>query len=527
MSMAFGCCEWTMASAHLRPGDAGTAHTANMQSTETLPNEAAEEALRNAPSRNAMSVLGFSLRLNPYALAGASRIGVQVVALLTMMSAVAKLEPATFGAFSMGWLLTVIGNTFLYSGLYQYLLRSRALDVDRDVVFWLLLAEGGAISIAMALAGAAARFVGDPGVAISLFTLAPLTLLGAASAWCDALLTRQQRTAAVGVICLLAEVAGALVLIAALAAGLSLWALLAWRIASSSVGLMGLASLVEKGPRWRWSRAAGRAALREGLPLQGGTLVRTLAIYAADYLLAFFLSPAASAAYRAASRVSVAGSDVFLQPLRPMTWEAMARHEREARRPEMARVYLEQLRFVAFFASPVLAGVALFSSRLFAAFAAAGWASAGPVLVLLALARIPSLFDFFLDPVLVCTGRSGLAFRLRTLQTVLVLAGVTATARFGPAAVALWQLSCSGVLALLATVLIIRILQVRPRRVLGAVLPASAVTLSCCAAGEAVYRALPFEGAWPLILSIAAMASVLLAMAGVLHRRGRLGLPRF
>jgi hypothetical protein len=35
------------------------------------------------------------------------------------------------------------------------------------------------------------------------------------------------------------------------------------------------------------------------------------------------------------------------------------------------------------------------------------------VLLVLALARVPSMFDFFLDPVPVCTGRSVLQVRLR------------------------------------------------------------------------------------------------------------------
>jgi O-antigen/teichoic acid export membrane protein len=465
--------------------------------------------------------------LNPYALAGASRVGVQVVALLTMMSAVAKLDPATFGAFSLGWLVTVIGNTVLYTGLHQHLLRSVNLDVDREAVFWLLLVEGAAISLLMLAAGLVVRAVGDPAVATSLLTLAPLTLFSAGSAWCDSLLTRQQRTATIGLIYLVAEIAGALALMTALASGMRLWALLSWRLASTSTALLGLALVMDCRPHWGCSVPALRKAWKQALPLQGGTFVRTLAAYAADYLLAFFMNPAAAGAYRAASRVSVAGSDVFLQPLRPMTWEAMARHEREQSQRAMANAYLAQLRFVAFFATPVLACVALFSARLFATFASADWASAGPVLLLLALARVASMFDFFLDPILVCTNRSAYQFRLRTAQTVLLLLGVALTARHGPIAVALWQLICSAAVAVMATALIRRLLQVPMREVFYAALPAVAVTLLCSASGELTFHALAFSGAPQLIISITAMAGCLLVCFLLLHQRGLVRLPRY
>jgi len=476
---------------------------------------------------SAVLPLRLPIRFNPYVLAGGSRVGVQIVSLLTMMTAVARLDPATFGAFSMGWLVTVIGNTLLYAGLYQYLLRSRELDVDQHVVFWAMLLEGAAISLGMLLAGWLTWHVGNRAVATSLLALAPLTLLSAASAWCDALLTRQQRTAAVGVIYLLAELAGTLALIAGLSAGLRLGALLGGRLACGVAALLGLASAAGVWPRLRWSAASARAAFQEAAPLQGGTLVRTLAIYAADYLLAFFLNPAASASYRAASRVAVAGADIFLQPLRPMTWEALARHERADEHAAMASVYLEQLRFLTFFAAPVLAGVALFSERLFGTFAAAGWATAAPVLVLLALARVPSMFDFFLDPVLVCTGRTGLQFRLRSVQTALVLSGVALTAGYGPVAVASWQLFCSVSVAVLAIGLVGRLLHLRLRPVLGAVGPALASTLVCCGGGELVFRILPLDGPLRLLASIAAMAGCLLLCCLFARQRGLLRLPRY
>src|ERR1700712_45180 len=79
---------------------------------------------------------------SPYAVAAISRAGVQVSSLLGMLVAVAELSPAVFGAFSVAWVTTVIANTLLYSGSYEYILRVKDIEQAKHSVFWVLMTQG-------------------------------------------------------------------------------------------------------------------------------------------------------------------------------------------------------------------------------------------------------------------------------------------------------------------------------------------------------------------------------------------------
>ena len=462
---------------------------------------------------------------NAYTIAGVSRAGVQATTLLTMMVAIAALDTTTFGAFSVAWVAAVMGNTLVYSGLYEYLLRTRDVEAEKHAVFWLMAAEGVLFGSLMLLAGVVAYAAGNAPLGLSFSVLAAVSFLVAPMAWCDALLTRAGRAATVGVVVFVAELCGALALAAGLALGFKLAALLAWRVVSTCVAFGGLFVLGNTVPRPRWSTDIARSALAAALPLQGGTLVRTISTYAADFLLAWHLSPAAAGSYRAASRVSVTGSDVFLQPLRPMTWASLARHEREANQLAMRTVYLDQLRMLTFFTWPVLLCVALFSTRLFATLAKADWISAAPVLVVLALSRLPAVLDYFFDPILVCTGKTGTQFRMRTAFTVVLLIGILISAIYGPMAVAWWQLVFALLTSVIATSFIARAISVTWHQVISATAPAVVVAVLCAVTGELVFRVTQVQPTLRLIISVAAMGACLLGCFVLLQRRAGIRLP--
>ncbi|MET0341068.1 MAG: oligosaccharide flippase family protein [Polyangiales bacterium] len=462
---------------------------------------------------------------SPYTVAAVCRAGVQASSLLGMLLAVAVLDPATFGPFSVAWVTAVIANTLVYSGFYEFLLRVRDVDHAKHSVFWMLLAQGAASALVMVGAGVLADTHGSAATARCFLALAPVPLLTACSAWCDGLLTRHGHAATVGAAFFVAELLGALGVSTGLSLGWGATALLAWRLGTTTLALLGLALFTGGFPRACASRSVAREALRTALPIQGGTLVGSLSSYAADLLLAWHFSPATSASYRASARVCVAGNDVFLQPLRPMTWAAMARRERADDRAGIGRVYLDQLRMISFFAWPTLFCVAVFSKRLFAAVSTRDWSEAGPILFLLALARIPAVFQFFLGPVMVCHGRAAQLWRLQTALTCICLFAIAAMSLFGPLAVAACELLLGISGALYAAVCISRVAEVDPREVVRAVVPAVLVALLCAGVGELAFRALTLIEPARLLVSVGAMGACLLACYAALRRRLSIHLP--
>ena len=154
--------------------------------------------------------------LNPFVVASASRAGVQVFSLLGMMLALASVDLETSGAFSVAWVTTVIASRLLYSGFYQFLIRTKRMEDDQDTVFWLLLGQGAMLCLLMLGVGGA---VGDSSAGLLheiFWMLAPIPLLNAVMAWWDARLVRDARVVAVGLALLGAEAFGFIVLWVAL-----------------------------------------------------------------------------------------------------------------------------------------------------------------------------------------------------------------------------------------------------------------------------------------------------------------------
>jgi O-antigen/teichoic acid export membrane protein len=465
-------------------------------------------------------------RISPYVVTAVCRAGTQVTTFGAMLVAIRSLKAEAFGAFSVAWSTTVIGNALIYSGFFQYLLRVRDIDAAKHTVFWLLVAEGALVSVVMVLAGTTIQFFGDTTIAMCFVALAPVPTLTAVAAWGDALLTRTRRAASVSAAHLFAELAGASALFVGITLGWKVGALLAWRTTGTLAAFAAVMALTWTRPRAIFSASIRKEAIEAALPLKGSALTQTASGYTADFLLAGYLNAAASGAYRVASRIAVTGSGVFLEPLGPLTWAAMAEHERAENLAGMRRTYFEQLRLVTFFAWPTLFCLALSSRRIFSVVAREDWSNAAPVLTVLALSRIPDSLIFFLDPVLVCTGRSGSQFRMRTIGTIVFVIGVAVSAFRGAIAVAQWQLVYGIMLGMIATEVVCRLLSIERMAVLRATAAGLTTSALCVVAGDLAYRMFELPDAWRLSLSISAMALCMSVSFLLLYGRGMLLLPK-
>lgn len=464
--------------------------------------------------------------LNPFVVASASRAGVQVFSLLGMMLALAAVDLETFGAFSVAWVTTVIASRLLYSGFYQFLIRTKRLEDDQDTVFWLLFGQGAMLSLIMIGIGEA---VGDAsgGLLRAIFwLLAPIPLLNSIMAWWDARLVRDARVVAVGLALLGAEAFGFLVMSVALYQHYGQEALVAWRWAGTLMMLGGLAGLSRAVPRVRFSMPCARRALAAAWPLQGTALMHALSNYAADFLLAIYLSPAAAGAYRAASRIAIAGTEIFNQAMQPINWSVFGRHERLADAKGMTAAYLSHLRFLSVVAWPILVCLALFADRIILAFAKPELLVAGSVLALLAVAQMFNTLTLFLDPVLVCTNRGRLQFIVRLGFTFVLLAGVLLVARHGPIAVAAWQMIGNGLLAIAALWLIRSALELPGRQMLMALLHGLFMSVLCAGLAELAFRNLRLPDKLQVIAAALTALIALLAGLHLMTRHRILTLPR-
>jgi O-antigen/teichoic acid export membrane protein len=442
-----------------------------------------------------------------------------------MLVAVAELSPAAFGSFSVAWVTTVIANTLIYTGSYEYLLRVHDIDDVKHSAFGVLFCQGLLGTTLLFAGGLIAGASGNDASRVSFFAMMPVPILTACCCWCDALLTRRGHTATVGALLFVAELLGACSMVVTLRLGWGYAALLVWRLSATTLSFLLLALFTDGAPRFAWSRAAMVSTLKAALPLQGTSLLSLLATYAADLMLAWRFSPAASASYRAAARVAVTGADVFTQPLRSMTWAAMGEREREGDREGMGKLYLDQLRMLSFFAWPTLVCLSVFSARMFAAISKADWSESGPLLSVLAIGRMANLMQFFVGPVLVCTGRSTTYVRLQTVVTAITLTALGISTLFGALPVAVCDMVLQIGFAVFATSLIRSSIELRWLDIISALAPACLVSLACASLGEIAFRAVELVQPLRLGVSIAVMGLGLLGSFAILRGRLAIRLP--
>jgi hypothetical protein len=93
---------------------------------------------------------------SPYVVGVIARMLGQVISFLGVAIASRFLDLQAFGTYALAWAATVIATTFVFTGFYQALLRSREYGRDRDSLFWLKLGVGSAGSLVIFVLGQAA-----------------------------------------------------------------------------------------------------------------------------------------------------------------------------------------------------------------------------------------------------------------------------------------------------------------------------------------------------------------------------------
>mgnify|MGYP002881486690 CR=1 FL=1 len=71
----------------------------------------------------------------PFLVSVAARVGGQAVAFLIVVIAARYLTLADFGSYALAWAVTVVFNTFVFTGFYHAILRSPDFEGDADTLF--------------------------------------------------------------------------------------------------------------------------------------------------------------------------------------------------------------------------------------------------------------------------------------------------------------------------------------------------------------------------------------------------------
>jgi O-antigen/teichoic acid export membrane protein len=463
----------------------------------------------------------FAKLTSPYVVGVIARVLGQVISFLAVAVASRFLNLEAFGTYALAWAATVIANTFVFTGFYQALLRSREFDRDRDSLFWLKLGVGGAGALLIFTAGqAAGGFASETGFA--LCSLAPIPLLLSASAWWEAQLVRAKRVRAASLYVVLAEAAGLATTFAMLKAGWGIEALIASRYTATIAGLALTGALVRTLPRARLRRDAARSAGATALPLWGTSSIGLFSNYGADLILGAFLNSSAVGAYRGGARIAMTASDLVLHPLVLLTWSKFTRLEKDgAPIFEFRRAWLESMGIAAAILWPLAAFVALLAPVLVATILDETWLPAASIVSILSISRAFSFFSALLEPTMICSGNAGKQLRIRAVGAVSLVILLFTFGRHGPEAAALAHVTTSIIVATVSVAAMARVLSIRVGQLISAFLPG--LVLALLSALAVLSTETPRDtlgGSIGLVATIGAVGAVwALLMALFLHRR--------
>src|SRR6218665_501442 len=163
-----------------------------------------------------------------------------VSTLLLMLYAARHLSPELFGAYALGSLAAALSAVFLYSGVYEFLLRTDDLPGQSGSAFTWLLGIGVVFSVAhLAFAHVLGWMLNSPELPQMLIVFAVIPLLSAPSAWREAIYLRDPANLKAYYRILIArDVSGLLVGAVLLYLGQGLTALVVYRVYVSMVTYM-------------------------------------------------------------------------------------------------------------------------------------------------------------------------------------------------------------------------------------------------------------------------------------------------
>jgi O-antigen/teichoic acid export membrane protein len=407
-----------------------------------------------------------------------SRFSGQIIAFVTVMAASRYLNLAEFGVYVLAWAAAVIANSFVFTGLYQALLRSSDRDRDRDTIFWLIFFVGviGALLIGligMLLGGLATQ----EGQAFCL--LAPLPILMAPVAWNEAQLVASKRIRSASSYIVISESCALLVAYLGLKAGYGLISLIAARYAMVVVSIAVTGAVVRKLPKFRMNKETLRDCRSTVPPLWGTTAMGMFSNYGTDLVLGAFLNPIAVGAYRGGSRISVTIFDLVLQPILMLSWSRFSSLESENRPDLVKSSWMDNMALAAAMIWPVMCSVSLLAPELISVIFDKTWLPAAPIVIWLSVARSIGFLSALLEPTMVCSGKPRVQLRVRFIGFVVLMVTLLAFGRFSAEAAGAAHVVTSLVVGVLSITATITVLDLNRRDLISTFLPGIVLAVIC------------------------------------------------
>jgi O-antigen/teichoic acid export membrane protein len=436
-----------------------------------------------------------------------------------------ELGVSDFGVFALAMVFINLVQTFLFSGLYEFVLRSRpeeGVDHTALVLNVLISILGAALSSGMGWL--IARGTHQPAVFHLVVAMAPSSLIAGVQAWHEAQLLREKDYRTYYLNWGVGETIAAGCGLALLASGAGLYSLVGYRYLQTVLMLGGyivFAPVPYFGPV---HLGKTREIMRFAGPIYGSRTLGSLSYYGIDLVIGLLLGPAATGIYRMANRVVASATEAIFQPLRVLTWISASREGGDAKK--IAQSFVPIIRagtFLLWPASVILSYAAADALRL-----GLGdkWQPAAPVIATLFLGRCLFIAEIFLEPLLASTGGGRLLLLTRCTSIAVMVGALLVLSPLGVAYVGLANIAAALIICAVIAPTLIRNLGV------GQLMQAvrlAAITTLCVLVVIALGKLALVLHPWPPLavhIVVAAAASALLLAVLIRNRDAVLALRR-
>ncbi len=371
---------------------------------------------------------------------GAILLAAQAIRVLgqvaTLVVLARLLPPFAFGLLAMVASLGAILDLVKEFGLSAATIQKQGIShAQVSALFWINAAVGALLGIGLVLAAPAlARFYGQSELEAVARWLALGFVLSGLTVQHWALLRRQMRFGAIAGLETAADVAGFAVAIALALAGKGYWALVAQRLTSPALLLVGSWTVC----RWRPARPAPAQGmgelLRFGASVTGSGLATALARSVDQILIGWLWGPAVLGLYERTTRLVLLPVNTINAPVYAVAMPALSRLiDRPERYRSMFRQIMQKL---ALLTMPVFAMAAVLADWLVRILFGPAWAEATPLVALFSVsaAYLPILLATSL--LYMTQGRMSELLRATLIDAALCIASILAGLSWGVAGVA-------------------------------------------------------------------------------------------
>lgn len=413
-----------------------------------------------------------------FAVGLASRLFVQLFALVQIMLASRFLGLAEFGSYALAWACAAIFTAFIFTGYFQAFLRSQKPDEDRNTIFGAMFAVGITALFLLLLAGA---LIGDHQPLTSHFfiAIAALPLIDSVSAWNEVHLMRKGRIRTISVNSAVSEAAATIVLTIGLLGGLGPMSLVMARYTASVVNVSFSAIFVRRFPVPSFDLSVLRRGKRTALPLWMSTGAAMLTNYGVDLILGVFLNPSQVGAYRGGARISQTAGDLVQQPLMILTWSHFSRILGDNRQSLIASAWRTNMSLGTAVAWPLMLCVALLSEELVSVILDVSWLPAAVIVSILSIVRAIRILTSLLEPTLTSFDRQYLQLKIRVFGLAMTFLAILLFGRHSAEQAAMVQVYTATVVAIISLVVMRRILNINIRDLFYTFLPAILLSGAC------------------------------------------------